>query len=263
MPKHGRGKHKGGGGQVLQDPTVKVRGRFRFVIGSAVYVAEQLVTPLAMDQRLIELSDTFQEFRFTKLRISLFNSSIGSEVAVAYEPTILTTAPALAELHTLACYKRGNGQYGSGNPLLVVNRAELGASAPKWFRRGSPFDDLLETQGKIYYGVYGAGTFAVLNGSVLIEYEVELRSAAQASLTAKNPLAETKEQQDVDEIAAAMDMTRTSVPPGAGGPGGAAQPNPVPSQLSSVPVAPTPAPPVLASDKYVLVRVPAEKGPSA
>lgn len=255
MPKGGRGKGTGGGG-IIQDPTVKIRGRYHLTIAGAAYVVEQLVNPLTMDQRLIELSDTFQEFRFTKLRISLMNASIGSEIAVAYEPTVLTTAPTLSTIHTLACYKRGNGQYGTPNPLLTVGRGELLASAPKWFRRGTAYDDLLETQGKIYYAVYGGSFFSVLNGSALIEYEIELKSAAEASLTAKNPLAETKEEQDLDEVATAVNMSRVVRPP----PGGAAPPNATCTQFPvPLPVL-TPTPAVQAPDKYVLVRVPTEKG---
>jgi len=146
-----------------------------------------------LDQRLIDLSDSFSEFRFTKLRVHAWFSNLSAtsyddDIVVAYTPTILSASPTLTQMVSLPYVKIGCGAYGAPYPILTVPKRELMGAVPvKWFRRGSTYDDLFETQGTIYYG-----TRAVLSAapmSIWIEYEVELRSQADVALTTMVPRA--------------------------------------------------------------------------
>lgn len=201
--RHGGKSHRVGGG-LDTGQTVMFRGRYLFspqTIGQITFVP---LNPLFMDNRLLQASDEFQEYRFKRVKVHMFNGAF-TALALAYTPVAASATPTYSELAGFSVYKTGNGQFGSGNPTIELTPAELSSNAPKWFRRGTAYDDLLETQGFIYLGS-GNQNFSVnLYTWCLIEYEVELKAQAEASVTMQNP-ALTPLEQKVDDLARASSM---------------------------------------------------------
>lgn len=180
MPKGSRRKNGGG-----QDRIIKQHGHFVYTVSTAATVSPFFVNPLYMDQRLIEQSDEFQEYRFTSLKARAFSeytTTLHPVVSLAYTPVVLGTFPTVAQLPSLAVFALGAGSAGFPFPSIRVPRSELQSNAPKWFRRGTAYDDLLETQGTLYVGT--TSSFATLSVVVHIEYTVELKARAEAGLTA-------------------------------------------------------------------------------
>jgi len=148
-----------------------------------------------MDPRLVAVSDAWQEFRFTKVKArgwvgNIFEASPsvtpgGANVVVAFTPSLLGSAPTgVVECMNLQDVAIGNGTYGNPYPRLSLGaKALLGASSVKWFRRGTPYDDTLETQGTFYFA--STDLFSGRPISLLIEYEVEFRVPADTALTAR------------------------------------------------------------------------------
>jgi len=163
------------------DRSIVVKGVYRGTLSAAVQVSGVLFNPLNFEQRLVDLSDNYQEFRFKRVKVRLYNGNVAQELQLAYTPVILTATPTLGQLSTLACYNAGNGQFGSPNPTLTIGQREMGANAPKWFRRGTTYDDLLEYQGILYFGQ--SVTFSTTNATFIIEYEIQLKARAEAGLT--------------------------------------------------------------------------------
>jgi len=169
------------------DRTVTVKGAWYFQDSTAASVVGQPLNPLVMDARLLALSDLYQEFRFTSVKITVYSDSNGGKnMALAYTPIVFTTAPTLSTLPSLARFAMGCGGYGSPYPTLKLSSRELTANPPKWFRRGTAYDDLLETQGFLYWA--STANFATNVAQVIIEYVVQLRAKADASLTMERPL---------------------------------------------------------------------------
>jgi hypothetical protein len=157
-----------------------------FAITGAYTVNTFYLNPLNLDQRLIEQSDEFQEYRFTSVRLTAF-SPIRTDTAmpviqVAYTPVVLGTTPTYAQMTSLAVFGVGSGSPGSPYPSIRPARSELQANPPRWFRRGTAFDDLLESQGIFYVG--SDVSFATRTVYVHFQYTVELKARAEAALTA-------------------------------------------------------------------------------
>lgn len=167
---------------MVSDPVVRAHGHFRTQVTGAVTIISFPVSVLSLDQRLSDLSDSFSEYRFTKIKAKLWNGVITIDVAITYTPTLLTVTPTYAQLTSLPLYATGNGQFGSPNPTINISRRELTASGPKWFRRGTPFDDLFEIQGQIWVGC--VTTFNATPAVLHLEYDVELKASADIALTA-------------------------------------------------------------------------------
>lgn len=208
MPQRRSRSHKGrshhGGKGIDAGQTVLFRGRYLLKVTGAVQVIQISLNPLSLDARLLAVSDNFQEFRFKRVKAHMFNSAFTS-LALAYTPIVPSASPTYAELCGFSEYRTGNGQFGSGNPTLVLGPAQLQANAPKWFRRGTPYDDLLETQGILHLGS-GDQTFTLnANTWLLVEYEIELKAQSEAALTVQNP-ALTPLEQKVDDLALANSM---------------------------------------------------------
>ena len=176
MPKKGARLPRAG-----PDPTTIVRGRFYTALAAISQVQSINLSPLTLDVRLLAESDVFSLYRFTSVSVKTWNASIGYDTHLAFSPTVLSATPTLAQFTSLPLYAVGNGQFGSPNPRIHVARRELLTNAPKWFRRGTPYDDLLEVQGQILVGS-NAG-FSTINSSVLVEYTCELKAQADAALT--------------------------------------------------------------------------------
>lgn len=199
MPK---GNHRGRSGGV--DRTTTISGHHLYQVTAAATVASLSLSPLSLDQRLIEQSDEFQEFRFTSVKIRVFNefsTALRPTTAVAYTPVVLGATPTYAQLPSLACFAVGNGFPGSPFPSFRVSKRELFTNAPRWFRRGTPYDDLLETQGTFYYG--NNGSFATYPINVHISYTIELKARAEAALTSLRATALPAVEQ---ELASALNM---------------------------------------------------------
>jgi len=171
-------------------------------VGGAYTVDTLYLNPLSLDQRLIEQSDEFQEFRFTSLRVRAFSYTGQTDspwLQLAYTPVVLGATPTYAQMSSLAVFSVGNGTVGAPYPSIRPSRAELQANAPRWFRRGTAFDDLLESQGVLYLGANQ--NFSVRQVRVHIHYTIELKARAEAALTSL--LARSTPQ---DSMALALNM---------------------------------------------------------
>jgi len=69
-------------------------------------------------------------------------------------------------------------------PTISVEKGELQASIPKWFRRGTTNDDLLEQQGVVYITTVDGTLFSNCRLITEVEYEVQLRGRVPTPLTA-------------------------------------------------------------------------------
>lgn len=202
MPKKGakggkaRARRAGGRGGLGADvdQTIRVKGQTFVTIATAITVQAYPLSPLLLDPRLLAMSDLYQEYRFVKLRVKAWcDDTVGAPTVpvttlLAYTPVLLSTAPTNVLMPSLPVFAMGNGFHGSPNPGFRVPKRELTANAPKWFRRGTAYDDLLEVQGTIYVGRLNSG-FSSVNHTLWIEYEIELRAPADAALThVPNPL---------------------------------------------------------------------------
>jgi len=174
-------------GVIARDRGVRVRGTLTFSNVAASAIGTFVLTPLNLDARLVTLSDEFQEFRFHMVSMKVWRTATSITSAsfwVAYSPALLTAAPAnTAIAGTLSRFKVGDGSYGCAVPKVVVTGGELFVNAPRWFRRGTAFDDNLETQGAFYYGNAADTNFSANPAFVSVDYDIELRGQADGSLT--------------------------------------------------------------------------------
>jgi len=157
------------------------------VTGSA-FSSTIALSPLLLDARLVTVSDAYQEFRFTKVhvRITTGLTTVAETRALAFSPVVPTTQPtgssAFQDMMNFTSFSCGCGLFGSPLPHLKLTRKQLCANGPKWFRRGTAFDDLLEVQGY----VYAANQFSAYESfrmNVFIEYTVQLQAPANTGTT--------------------------------------------------------------------------------
>lgn len=206
MPKGRKGQSSGASRSGFKaDPIVKVHGNFLLADAAvATTVSSVNLNPLLLDARLVSLSDTFQEFRFTKVKVHMFCPSAGGPMLkLGYVPTITSATPTFGELDSLPIVSMGcGGAQGTPGPFPTIHipRAELMANAPKWFRRGTAYDDLLESQGSIWYGSLTAFTTAPVY--LWIEYDIELKANVAIALTSLPQLpAHTAEEKNAESLA--------------------------------------------------------------
>lgn len=190
MPK-GKGKRmiKGLAG-IPRDKSIVVRGTFVTLFGGASPVFTQNLTPLSLDSRLLAESDLYSEFRFLKASAKAWQANAPGDVNhqgglwCAYTPAILSATPTTALAAQLPRFKIGNGQFGNPIPKCVVSGGEMFVNAPRWFRRGTPNDDLLELQGAFFIGTVTSVPFTDMNAWIQIDYVIEMRAQCDATLTA-------------------------------------------------------------------------------
>lgn len=180
---------------VNEDRPIKFAGRFYSVSTANVQVVALGLNPLYFDARCVTVSDAFQEYRFTKLVARAWLGNVvtsspsvtpgGANLALAYEPGLLGSNPiSVGECQNLQNLAIGNGTFGAAYPhLRLSGPALLGASPVKWFRRGTAYDDTLETQGVVFFA--STDTFTARPLTWLIEYEVEFRAPADTVLTSE------------------------------------------------------------------------------
>jgi len=223
---------------------VRYHGRYYGTTSAVFPIQTFQLNPLALDARLVTVSDAFQEFRFTGVRVRLVSIPTGV-AAVAYTPAIISPGPgAIANLENLEDVAYGNGQYGSPLPSLHLARRQLLSAAPvKWYRRGTAYDDTLESQGSIYVG--SGSNLDQYPITFLIDYDIEFRAMADTALTARNarrvssdPIASLEAK--VADLQSVMSMTA----------------NPA-HQVALHPQLPTPTQCDVPKSEYVLVRRPA------
>lgn len=183
---------------------VYYRGRYTVHgYSAAVNKLALALTPVSFDPRLIAISDNFQLFRFKKLQVrGWFEYSasypLTSSFYLAYTPVTPSVAPIEYELDEMPNFAVGNGTFGNQWPRLSLTTKELNESAPKWFRRGTAYDDLLETQGILYFSAPDSVLFSVRTISFVIEYEIELAGNMLASLTSRPPRVIAQEEKAAD-----------------------------------------------------------------
>jgi len=177
-----------------------------------------------MDARLLQLSDSWQEFRFTKAKVMAWLGNLtpaspsvtpgGANLALGYTPAIPGSQPALlSEVLQLQNAAIGNGTFGAGYPKLRLSRNDLtGASPVKWYRRGTAYDDTLEVQGSVY--ISSSDLFSARPLSVVVEYEIEFRTPADPATTLAlltDPPAPATLQAEIEEIQRVLGITRKLV----------------------------------------------------
>ncbi len=163
-------------------------GRYLSVYSSAVTDTVFQLSPLLLDPRLVSVSDAYQEYRFTRVKVRVFCFRSDSSSAIAYPATIAYTSVLPSsnpstdlEYGQFEVCATGNGTVGAPWPQLHLNKRLLTTNAPKWFRRGTAYDDLLELQGQIM--IRQAQGFGTYNASIDIEYTVQLQGPTATALT--------------------------------------------------------------------------------
>lgn len=175
-------------------------------------MASVALNPLTLDTRLVSVSDAFQEYRFLDIRVRLcpvFNLGtaplLPPSFLLAYTPVVPTNAPATwVDLLNFSVLDMGNGMYGSKLPSLHVGRKKLFENAPRWFRRGTAYDDLLEVQGYLYCSL-PLSAFATINTILEVSYVVELGAPAETGTTKLAHLP--------SDVAARLAAVRNAAPP--------------------------------------------------
>jgi hypothetical protein len=180
---------------------ITVKGTFYGTSSGHDTVGNIGLSPLMMDARLIAVSDNFQEFRFKSVSIKLWHENDAPPHSLAlvagYTPVLPTSNPTYSELCSLPGSMVGNGEYGFPTPNLKLNRKLLHqqlTTRQSWFRRGTSFDDLLETQGYLWYSWFGGSLFDVEPISYLVTYECELRGFIASDLTSRSKTSSTTER---------------------------------------------------------------------
>ena len=167
-----------------ENQIVRMAGRWAYLVNASATMSGFNMNPLNMDARLLTVSDSWLEFRFTRVKARAWAVSAGPCVSYAFTPNIMSAGPTTADdLTTLQSFAQGNGLVGSAFPMLRLSGAALIGAAPvKWFRRGTTVDDTIESQGQFW--LHSNVNFSTTNLNVLIEYEIEFRVPAAAALTA-------------------------------------------------------------------------------
>lgn len=197
---------------------VRMSGRYLFQANGVATMAAIGLNPLNMDARLVTVSDAWLEYRFTRARCKAWPITGTTSLCLAYNPGLVTTSPTTQDqLTTLQQFAIGNGSFGCPFPALKLGlQALMGPSPMKWFRRGTGYDDLFETQGQLWF--YNEGiAFNTLNVFVLVEYEVEFRSPAATALTlpelSTDPSDLAKQLFEVCQVLGMEDRIRSKRPP--------------------------------------------------
>ena len=171
----------------------KVAGRFYATTTANAQLYFWSLNPLYLDTRLVGISDAWQEFRFTRVNVRAWLGNIiaaspsvtpgGANLALAYEPGVLGSYPSsVAECMNLQNVQIGNGTFGCPYPHLKLASAALhGPSVVRWYRRGTAYDDTLESQGLL--SCASTDTFSARPLTILVEYEIEFRAPADTALT--------------------------------------------------------------------------------
>lgn len=233
---------------------MRYQGRFFFYSTSnATGSTFVQLSPLVMDARLLQVSDAFQEFRFTRVVVRSWLGNVtpaspsvtpgGANVALGYFPALITNTPVThQEILTAQNAAIGNGTFGSPYPRIKMNRNDLLGAAPvKWYRRGSAYDDTLEVQGIVY--ALSNDLFSARPIMVLVEYECEFRIPADPALTATgrvDPPDPVAMQNEIAELQRVLGITKILV----------RRPPPLDMDAS--------AGEVKESDEYVRINEPAE-----
>jgi len=232
-----------------QSSVVKLVGRNFRSLTAAVSSDALNLNPLLLDARLTSLSDGYQEFRFVRVRVQLMSQSTQPYFGLAYTPALLTAGPgSIADLENIEDAAFGNGTFGAPMPRLNLGRQQLtGASPVKWYRRGTAYDDTLESQGTLYTA--SNVNFSTTSAVQVVEYEIELRGSANTGLTAVRPVLPALDPvQDLELKVSDLQMAVGMAP---------RVPNPSRRVVTERQDAPPPSPvPTSAqgASKYVLVR---------
>ncbi len=162
----------------------KFTGKLIYTESNAGTASSLGITPLNFDARCISLSDQYMEFRFTKLKFHVYQGGSGF-VTIGYSPSVASTAPNTAQ-QVLDCQNSSTGPNGGvigwPVPKLVLRRQDLTNNGPKWFRRGTAYDDLLEQQG-VFYIHTSLGSFSTQNATITVEWELECAAPLAAADT--------------------------------------------------------------------------------
>ncbi len=167
----------------------KVRGKYYYQDTAAVTTGSISLSPLSLDARCVSLSDAFMLYRFTKISVKIWqNNTTPQPLVLGYTPSIPSVAPnTIQQVLDMSQSCIGIGVIGNPAPHLFLSRKILQTNAPKWFRRGTAFDDLLELQGQIFYST--PTSFDTKYLYVMLDWEMELASPLATADTVSKPSA--------------------------------------------------------------------------
>jgi len=185
---------KGSKGRLSLRPDRPIRyvGRYFTTVATAGTVLAINLNPLNLDPRLIQISDVYQNFRFEHIRVRAWSaykatSPAVSALQVSYNPTLPTTAITPTFMPFEPLYAIGDGTFGNKWPHVVA-KSELHQNQPRWFRRGTGYDDLSENQGQVIVGWSDGIAFSTGSASILLEYVVMLAGNIDAAFTVSGRL---------------------------------------------------------------------------
>jgi len=204
-------------------PKAKFSGRYLWITTAAVNNTALSLTPLNLDPRCIALTDNYQYYRFTKIKVTSWGSrsSTTAPIFLGFIPGITGVALSGGQ-QVLDCpvARWGTGQFGCPFPYFTVPKNVLRPVSSPWLRRGTANDDLLEVQGQLYLSG-PTHTFDTNNVYVDVTWEIEVCAPVAATVSSTAPfvdqqlsqrlkeLREQKVQQDEQEIV----MLRSYEPP--------------------------------------------------
>lgn len=203
MPRHKKKGPKRRGGRISADIDTPIlyRGRYTATPTAAISILPLDLNPLSLDPRLLSISDNYQNFRFVKVRARMAPSTAGAGKTawIGYTPTLSLATAVYTDVPDMPCFASGNGTFGYPSPTLRLTK-DLHENQPRWFRRGTAFDNLSESQGTLYFCWNDNATFAVTAPNFLIEYEVLLCGNIGVSFTSQlasaSKASEKKEESD-------------------------------------------------------------------
>lgn len=156
-----------------------VSGRYVITPATAIDATSLAMNPLYFDNRLVSVSDSYQYFRFTKLKAVTMNAVVENDgddhcMAFAYCYGVPGVIPSTYQtLANCPFFAAGSGKPGSPWPKLSVLGKLLTDGDPvRWFRRGTAYDDNLEVQG--LFIICAGHTFDYVKPVIVVEYEVIL-----------------------------------------------------------------------------------------
>jgi len=163
----------------------------------------------AYSDKLLNLANVFQLFRFTKLRMRIPalgpNAGLNAMGMTAMVPvTAPTSTSAVMDLPWSWLLRDGTTTAAVNVPLTaMISKRELFESQPKWFRTvaDASADNNLEYQGAIYLRGFNSTT-----GTLAVDYTVEL---TQFVGTGQTPLAQRHPALVADECKTENDFVMT------------------------------------------------------
>jgi hypothetical protein len=162
---------------------IKVTGNFLLNVSDLSTPFAVSISPNSFGSRLYAISDSYTEFRFTRLKFRFFTgASGGSNIVAGFVQNSLNVSP--TTIYEAAELERSAMSFiGQTTPTdLIIGKKELLSQQVNWYRTrtSGSVDGLFESQGGVYFVSDAVSTYTV---NIWGSYECELRGAAEPGLT--------------------------------------------------------------------------------